>query len=75
MNFTNVIREHASIRPDHPAIVDAERCITYSELDRLVDGAASNLGKAGISPGDVVGISQLDRSEETIAKGWAKSLI
>ena len=56
MNITDILTEHARNRPDHPAIEDGERIVTYGGLDRLVDGAAANLQAAGIEPGDTVAL-------------------
>ena len=66
MNISHSISEHALARPDHPAIEDGDRVITYAELDRRVDGAAANLYAAGITPGDVVGVMLPDSAEYLI---------
>lgn len=45
------LRLHAERRPDHVAIVDRERRITWAELETLVARMASGLRAAGLTPG------------------------
>jgi non-ribosomal peptide synthetase component E (peptide arylation enzyme) len=42
--------------PKKPAIVDAERSVTYEELAELVDNVAGNLLELGLEAGDVVAL-------------------
>lgn len=48
----------ARLRPDRIAVEDPERgtAVTYRELDTLSDGARDALVRAGVGPGDRVGI-------------------
>jgi acyl-CoA synthetase len=58
--------EHVSARPDQVALVDAPnrpsftqgepRRLTWAEVARAVDGVASELLRAGLGDGDVVGV-------------------
>ena len=66
MNIADILREHAQNRPDHPAIEDGERVVTYAELEALVDAAAANLQAAGIGAGDIVGIMLPDSADHLI---------
>ena len=56
MNFADILTEHARNRPDHPAIEEGARTVTYGEIDALVDAAAANLQAAGLEPGDIVAV-------------------
>ena len=66
MSIADCLTEHARSRPQHAAVIDGGRVITYAELDRCVQDAAANLNGAGISPGDVVAISLPDCAEYLI---------
>ncbi len=50
------IKEMASASPEQPALIDATHTITYSVLDREVDGIAAVITDKGIQPGDVVAV-------------------
>ena len=66
MNITDILTEHAARRPDHPAIEDGGRIVTYAELDRLVDAAAAHLRAAGLVAGDVAGVMLPDSAEHLV---------
>jgi acyl-CoA synthetase (AMP-forming)/AMP-acid ligase II len=66
MNIVDILSDHARNRPDHPAIEDGARIVTYGALDGLVDGAAANLQAAGIEPGDIVAIALEDSADHLI---------
>ena len=66
MNIVEILSDHARNRPDHPAIEDGARIVTYGALDGLVDGAAANLQAAGIEPGDIVAIALEDSADHLI---------
>lgn len=57
MNLADPIERLAGDRPDAPAIIAGERVISYARLDAAVNGFASALAAAGVSPGDVVGFA------------------
>eukprot|EP01133_Synstelium_polycarpum_P018725 gene18725-22396_t len=42
--------------PEHIALIDGERRITYAELDAQASLAAARLVAAGVKPGDIVGL-------------------
>ena len=67
MNFADILAKHASSRPDHPAIVDGSRVITYQDLHRYVFTVAINLQTSGIKAGDVVAVTLVDSAEYRIA--------
>jgi long-chain acyl-CoA synthetase len=63
MNLSDILRNHAKRRPEHPAIVSRDRQISYSEFDRGVDTTARFLVEAGIRQGDIVGVALKDTPE------------
>ncbi|NNE85043.1 MAG: acyl--CoA ligase [Alphaproteobacteria bacterium] len=66
MNISDILADHARNRPDHPAIEDGARIVTFGALDGLVDDAAPNLQAAGIEPGDIVAIALEDSADHLI---------
>ncbi|MDR1807519.1 MAG: D-alanine--poly(phosphoribitol) ligase subunit DltA, partial [Propionibacteriaceae bacterium] len=42
--------------PDHTALVDGEKTVTFAQLDRLADAFATQLARHDLAPGDVVGL-------------------
>jgi len=56
-NIADCITWHAHERPWAVAIVEQNAVIHYRTLERLIWAAASHLVRAGIRPGDVVGIA------------------
>ena len=53
-------------RPDHPAVVDGTRVLTYAELDDLAGRVAALLRTMGVGPGWRVGL-YLDKCAEAVA--------
>ncbi len=66
MNIADALTEHAERRPDHPAIVDGARTITYADLDPLVHRTAAHLGALGVGPGDIVGVALGDNADHLV---------
>ncbi|MCG6115831.1 MAG: AMP-binding protein [Mesorhizobium sp.] len=58
---------NAARRGDHPAIVDGEGTLTYSELALLVERTAGHLLQIGIRRGDIVGTCLPDTSDYVVA--------
>ena len=56
MNITSLLSAKAREIPDAPAILTAEATLSYGELDRAVSWTAGAYRKAGLLPGDMVGI-------------------
>lgn len=48
----NKILAHAGTAPNHPALVEGDREVTYGELARQVEMAAAVLRRAGLQPGE-----------------------
>lgn len=48
------VSEHAKATPDKPAVITAERTLSYSELFGYVKGYAAFLKKSGVKKGDIV---------------------
>ena len=74
MNIADAFAEHARTRPDHPAVEDGDRVVTYGELEALANTAAANLLSEGIEQGDIVGIALAD-SVEQVALIWARARV
>jgi len=55
-NLADLVRSAASATPDKPALLSADRSITWAELDRDVDALAGALRARGLGEGDRVGI-------------------
>lgn len=56
MNMDSMFRERARQQPDHPAILTADRTISYSELDAAIERAARELQLAGVDSRSCVGL-------------------
>lgn len=66
MNIADPLTKHAERRPDHPALVDGPRTITYRELDPLVRRTADHLAALGAGPGDIVGVALGDNADHLV---------
>ncbi len=44
----DMIRAHAKERPDHPAVIDGDRTVTFAKFDALIDRAAAALQRDGV---------------------------
>ena len=55
-NFADLVRLHAARRPDHGALAQGERRISYAQLDRAMDRVAAGLRRDGVGPRDSVAI-------------------
>lgn len=53
--------------PDRPFAFDAASSVTYAEADVRSDAIAAALAKAGLAPGDTVGLSSPDSVEQLLA--------
>jgi long-chain acyl-CoA synthetase len=51
-----LVRLHAAQRPDHAALLQDERRVTYGELDRRMDRIASGLQHQGVGDGERIAI-------------------
>ncbi|MEJ8849468.1 class I adenylate-forming enzyme family protein [Variovorax rhizosphaerae] len=52
--IADLIRIHANERPDHLALRDSERTLTYASLNVLMDRIASALQRDGLAKGDAI---------------------
>lgn len=60
----DLVRAHAAERPDAVAAADAERRLSWSELDQLTDRIAARLQQDGFQKGDRTAIAGLNRVEQ-----------
>ncbi len=56
MNVAANLDQAATHFPDHPAVIEGDRTVTYSEFRRDANRVASALVGAGVQPGDHVGL-------------------
>ena len=56
MNVSQIIKHHVADTPDKTAIIFGERCISYHELNVLINQAADGLLKMGLKRGDVLSL-------------------
>ncbi|HEY7798611.1 MAG TPA: class I adenylate-forming enzyme family protein, partial [Hyphomonadaceae bacterium] len=52
----DMIRAHAKERPEHRAIIDGERALTFAEFDALIDRAAAAMQRDGVGNKGAVAI-------------------
>lgn len=57
---SQVVRETASQRPNHPAFIQGDEILTYAELDVWMDRIASALQRDGVQPKEVIGINAVN---------------
>jgi acyl-CoA synthetase (AMP-forming)/AMP-acid ligase II len=53
-SLPDLIAHHARQQPEHIALIDGERVVTYAELDAQMNRVAAALQRDGIAPNDVV---------------------
>lgn len=63
MNITAAIYAQCRMRPDHPAIENGGRLVSYGLLARMISHAARGLRQRGIEAGDIVIVSLPDTAE------------
>lgn len=56
VNLADLVTSAAERRPQAPAVVTADRTVTWSELERLVRAVAGGLVARGLKPGDRVAL-------------------
>ncbi len=56
MNISDIIQPYVAENPDKTAIIFADRHISYSELNTLINRAAVGLTKLGLGRGDVLSL-------------------
>lgn len=64
--FAELLAICAREQPDHPAIEDGERVVTYAGLDALTNTVAANLQAAGLGQGDRVAVLLPDSADHII---------
>jgi acyl-CoA synthetase (AMP-forming)/AMP-acid ligase II len=66
MNLAEAIEVNAKARPDHIAIMEGERRLTYRELAAAITTAAKRLQTAGVEREDIIGLCLNDSAEHLI---------
>lgn len=64
-----LLEDSARAHPDHVALVDGDRRVTYGELDALTNQIAHLLARTGVGKGDRVGL-YLRKSLEAVAGAY-----
>ena len=54
--YSGLIREQARTRPDHPALIQDQRRVSFATLDAMMDRVAATLQRDGIAPTEAVAI-------------------
>jgi len=62
----DLIAYWASQRPDHPALLQEERRLSYAELNELMSRVAAALQRDGMQPGDVLAICAYNAIEYAV---------
>lgn len=73
MNFVQNIGDVAARQPNHPALIEGHRVLTYGEMMGTVVAMAARLGSLGVAKGDVVGLLLRDNIDHILgvfAAGW-----
>jgi acyl-CoA synthetase (AMP-forming)/AMP-acid ligase II len=55
-SYGELIRFHAAQRPDHPALIEGERRVSFATLDAMMDRIAATLQRAGIRATEAIAI-------------------
>ena len=56
MNIADLLRQSATERPEHPALLFEGRSYSYAALDLLTNRFASQLCASGVQTGDVIAL-------------------
>ena len=67
MNLFFLVEDAANKWPDDPAVIHGERSFSYSEIHRAAECLASEFDKAGVRPGDKVGVAFPNSAEYIVA--------
>jgi acyl-CoA synthetase (AMP-forming)/AMP-acid ligase II len=54
--YAELIHAQARDRPQHPALIDGNRCVSFSALDAMMDRVAATLQRDGIRPTESIAI-------------------
>jgi amino acid adenylation domain-containing protein len=54
--LAEALARHAAARPEQPALTSADAVLTYAELHATAGAVATGLRRAGLGPGDVIGV-------------------
>ena len=54
--ISDLLRAHARMSPDHPALIHDGRTVNYASLDQMADRVAAALQRDGVMPRETVAI-------------------
>jgi acyl-CoA synthetase (AMP-forming)/AMP-acid ligase II len=55
-SYADLIRAHARTRPDHAALIQDQRTVSFATLDAMMDRVAATLQRDGIRPAEAIAI-------------------
>jgi acyl-CoA synthetase (AMP-forming)/AMP-acid ligase II len=67
MSLGAILEKYVDKQPDHPAIIDSDRIITYGQLNVLANRYANFFSEQGFKKGDVVALMMENRPEYLMA--------
>src|SRR5580704_520801 len=67
LNVADGIFHNARRRPNHVAIIDGAKSVTYAELAPLVSKSSGYLRKVGVKPNDIIGVALGDNMDHLVA--------
>ncbi len=56
ITLPELVRGTARSKPQHTAVIDDRRQVSYAELDALIDAVAAALQRDGVKPCDAISI-------------------
>ena len=63
--YTGLFEEQAKRTPERPALVTADRSLSYAQLDARANALAEDLARLGLGPEVVIGVS-MERSPRLV---------
>ena len=66
-NLHDLLAKNLAHRPDHTAVIDGPRQVSYADLDKQVDATAGWLADRGVERGNRVGVHLRKSIEEVVA--------
>ncbi len=78
MNLVSILLDHATARPDHPAIVEGETTLSHAAAAALIGRYAARLARCGVVAGDRVGLALRDTADHLLlhyAVAWLGATI
>jgi len=78
MNLVSILINHATARPDHPALIEGETTLSHAAAAGLIARYAAELARCGVVAGDRVGLALRDTADHLLlhyAVAWLGATI